>query len=261
MASALGVRMPLFYRLCGAFFLFLSFFINFVAVKVNVIMRTVAIIVAGGSGTRFGAQLPKQFLELGGKPILMRTIQAFDGGSIDIIVTLPVDQMELWHELCQQYAFAVPHRVVPGGETRWHSVKNALDSISDPNGVDIIAVHDGVRPLASAALVGRVLAAARCDGAAIPVVALNDSVRQLVGDMSHALDRSSLRAVQTPQAFEARLLLDAYSLPYEPTFTDDASVVEKFGHHVTLVDGDPINLKITRPMDLALAEYLINHDA
>lgn len=224
-------------------------------------MRTVAIIVAGGSGTRFGAQLPKQFLELGGKPILMRTIQAFDGGSIDIIVTLPVDQMELWHELCQQYAFDVLHRVVPGGETRWHSVKNALDSISDPNGVDIIAVHDGVRPLASAALIARVLDAARRDGAAIPVVALNDSVRQVVGDMSHALDRSSLRAVQTPQAFEARLLLDAYSLPYEPTFTDDASVVEKFGHHVTLVDGDPINLKITRPMDLALAEYLINHDA
>jgi 2-C-methyl-D-erythritol 4-phosphate cytidylyltransferase len=140
-------------------------------------------------------------------------------------------------------------------------VKNALDSIGPIEDVDVIAVHDGVRPLASTALIERVLDAARHDGAAIPVVMLNDSVRQVTGDISHALDRSSLRAVQTPQAFEAKLLLDAYSLPYEPTFTDDASVVERAGHVVTLVEGEPHNLKITRPMDLALAEYLLNHDA
>ena len=224
-------------------------------------MRTIAIIVAGGSGTRFGAQLPKQFLELGGKPILMRTIEAFGDGSFDIIVTLPVDQMSLWKDLCHKYAFIMPHRVVPGGDTRWHSVKNALDSIGPIEDVDVIAVHDGVRPLASTALIERVLEAARHDGAAIPVVMLNDSVRQVTGDISHALDRSSLRAVQTPQAFEAKLLLDAYSLPYEPTFTDDASVAERAGHVVTLVEGEPHNLKITRPMDLALAEYLLNHDA
>lgn len=224
-------------------------------------MRTIAIIVAGGSGTRFGAQLPKQFLELGGKPILMRTIEAFGDGSFDIIVTLPVDQMTLWKDLCHKYAFTMPHRVVPGGDTRWHSVKNALDSIGSIEDVDVIAVHDGVRPLASTALIERVLDAARHDGAAIPVVMLNDSVRQVTGDISHALDRSSLRAVQTPQAFEAKLLMDAYSLPYEPTFTDDASVVERAGHVVTLVEGEPHNLKITRPMDLALAEYLLNHDA
>ena len=224
-------------------------------------MRTIAIIVAGGSGTRFGAQLPKQFLELGGKPILMRTIEAFGDGAFDIIVTLPVDQMSLWKDLCHKYAFTVPHRVVPGGDTRWHSVKNALDSIAPIEDVDVIAVHDGVRPLASTALIKRVLEAARHDGAAIPVVMLNDSVRQVTGDISHALDRSSLRAVQTPQAFEAKLLLDAYSLPYESTFTDDASVVERAGHVVTLVEGEPHNLKITRPMDLALAEYLLNHDA
>lgn len=224
-------------------------------------MRTIAIIVAGGSGTRFGAQLPKQFLELGGKPILMRTIEAFGDRSFDIIVTLPVDQMSLWKDLCYKYAFTMPHRVVPGGDTRWHSVKNALDNIGPIEDVDVIAVHDGVRPLASTALIERVLEAARHDGAAIPVVMLNDSVRQVTGDISHALDRSSLRAVQTPQAFEAKLLLDAYSLPYEPTFTDDASVVERAGHVVTLVEGEPHNLKITRPMDLALAEYLLNHDA
>ncbi len=230
-------------------------------------MRTIAIIVAGGSGTRFGAQLPKQFLELAGRPILMRTIEAFGEScetgdtSLDVIVTLPADQMDLWQQLCEKYAFSLPHRVVAGGETRWHSVKNALAAVGDIADVDVIAVHDGVRPLATAGLIHRVLDAARRDGAAIPVVPLNDSVRQVAGDTSHALDRSSLRAVQTPQAFDARLLLDAYHQPFDPTFTDDASVVERAGHRVTLVDGDPVNLKITRPMDLALAEYLLNQDA
>ena len=227
-------------------------------------MKTVAIIVAGGSGTRFGAELPKQFLELGGKPILMRSIEAFANSgncSVDVIVTLPSDQMDLWQRLCDRYGFGVPHRVVPGGETRWHSVKHALDSMGDVNEVDIIAVHDGVRPMVTADVICRTIAAACRDGAAIPVVALNDSVRQVVGEASHALDRSTLRAVQTPQAFDARLLLDAYSLPYQPTFTDDASVVEQLGHPITLVEGDPHNLKITRPMDLALAEYLLNSNA
>lgn len=229
------------------------------------VMKTVAIIVAGGSGTRFGAQLPKQFLELDGEPILMRTIEAFEealeGAAHDIVVTLPADQMNLWQELCGRYAFVVAHRVVAGGETRWHSVKNALDNIADGTDVDVIAVHDGVRPLATPDLISRVLDAACRDGAAIPVVPLNDSVRQVAGDTSHALDRSSLRAVQTPQAFDARLLLDAYSQPYRPTFTDDASVVECAGHGITLVEGDARNLKITRPMDLALAEYLLNKNA
>ena len=227
-------------------------------------MKTVAIIVAGGSGMRFGAELPKQFLELGGKPILMRSIGAFANSGncpVDVIVTLPSDQMDLWQRLCDRYGFGVPHRVVPGGETRWHSVKHALDSMGDVNEVDIIAVHDGVRPMVTADVICRTIAAARRDGAAIPVVALNDSVRQVVGEASHALDRSTLRAVQTPQAFDARLLLDAYSLPYQPTFTDDASVVEQRGHPITLVEGDPHNLKITRPMDLALAEYLLNSNA
>ena len=227
-------------------------------------MKTLAIIVAGGSGTRFGAQLPKQFLELKGRPILMHTIEAFGhcgDCSFDIVVTLPADQMDLWQQFCHKYGFDVPHRVVPGGETRWHSVKNALDSIVDINDVDIIAVHDGVRPLVTAELIDRTIETARCDGAAIPVVTLNDSVRQVNGEISHALDRSTLRAVQTPQAFDARLLHDAYSLPYQPTFTDDASVVECAGHLVSLVEGDPHNLKITRPMDLALAEYLLNQDA
>lgn len=222
-------------------------------------MRTIAIIVAGGSGTRFGAELPKQFLELGGKPVLMRTIGAFGDGFSEVIVTLPEGQMGLWRELCERYCFAVPHRVVAGGETRWHSVKNALDSIGDISDVDIIAVHDGVRPLVTAEVIGRTVDAARRDGAAIPVVMLNDSVRQVEKGASHALDRSTLRAVQTPQVFDARVLMAAYGQPFESTFTDDASVVERAGHSMTLVEGDPQNLKITRPMDLALAEYLLNN--
>ena len=226
-------------------------------------MKTIAIIVAGGSGTRFGAQVPKQFLELGGEPILMRTIRAFEhalaGIDHEIVVTLPAGQFEQWQALCREHSFDVPHGLVMGGETRWHSVKNALDKLGEPGDGDIIAVHDGVRPLTTAELIRRVLDTACRTGAAIPVVVLNDSVRQLDGDVSRALDRSLLRAVQTPQAFDARLLLDAYGQPFDSTFTDDASVVERAGHAVALVEGDPINLKITRPMDLALAEYLLKN--
>lgn len=228
-------------------------------------MTSIAIIVAGGSGTRFGAQVPKQFLELRGVPILMHTISAFAGnngdGAFDVIVTLPAQQIDLWQDLCLKHGFDVPHRVVPGGDTRWHSVKNALDTINNTADVDVIAVHDGVRPLVAVALIDRVVAAARRDGAAIPVVPLNDSVRQVLGETSHALDRSTLRAVQTPQVFDARLLLTAYSQPYLPMFTDDASVVEQLDRPITLVEGDPQNLKITRPMDLALAEYLLENNA
>ncbi len=225
-------------------------------------MRMIAIIVAGGSGTRMGARLPKQFLTLCGEPILMRTIRAIVASGeepMEVIVTLPADQFGLWQELCEQHGFSLPHRVVAGGPTRWHSVKNALDSIDDPATPGLIAVHDGVRPLVTAGVIARVLAAARRDGAATAVVPLNDSVRQLDGKSSHALERSLLRAVQTPQAFDARLLMEAYSQPFDPAFTDDASVVERMGHSITLVDGDPMNLKITRPMDLALAEYLLDN--
>ena len=228
-------------------------------------MKTIAIIVAGGSGTRFGAQLPKQFLALAGQPILMRSIAAFDEALADadheIVVTLPAGQMDMWRELCDKHGFAVAHRIVPGGETRWHSVKHALDSLSNVGEGDVIAVHDGVRPLVSLDLIRRAIDTARAKGSAIPVVPLNDSVRQIVADgsASSALDRSTLRAVQTPQAFDAHLLIEAYQEDYLPTFTDDASVVEHIGRQVTLIEGETDNLKITRPVDLALAEYIVNH--
>ena len=230
-------------------------------------MRTIAIIVAGGSGTRFGAQLPKQFLDLAGQPVLIRAIAAFDqalaGMDHEIVVTLPTEHAAVWRELCARHGFAVAHRVVNGGATRWHSVKNALDTLPAAALGDVIAVHDGVRPLASIGLIRRAVDTARAKGCAIPVVPLNDSVRQLGADTgaSRALDRSLLRAVQTPQAFAARLLMEAYHAEYQPSFTDDASVVESIGHTVTLIDGETDNLKITRPVDLALAEYIINHHA
>ena len=223
-------------------------------------MKTIAIIVAGGSGTRFGAQVPKQFLELGGKPILMRTIETFGEHCDDIVVTLPADQIGQWLLMCEKYSFVVPHRVVVGGETRWHSVKNALDSIGDVGDRDLIAVHDGVRPLVSDSLILDAIEVALKYGNAIPVVPLNDSVRQKgeKGD-SRALDRSSLVAVQTPQVFKASVLMQAYQQPYDPKFTDDASVVESLGNLIKIIEGDPKNLKITRPMDLVVAEYLLNN--
>lgn len=226
-------------------------------------MRTIAIIVAGGSGTRFGAQVPKQFLELAGKPILMRTIETFWEHFDNLIVTLPADQIGQWQLLCDKYSFTIPHRVVVGGETRWHSVKNALDSIGDVGDVDdrdLIAVHDGVRPLVSDYLIMDAIDIAMQFCTAIPVVPLNDSVRQKdENGNTHALDRSSLFAVQTPQVFRARMLIEAYQQPYDPKFTDDASVVEQQGNFIKLIDGDPRNLKITRPMDLVVAEYLLNN--
>ena len=224
-------------------------------------MKTIAIIVAGGSGSRFGSVMPKQFLNLKGKPMLMLTIEAFDaaldGVEHEIVVTLPGNQMDVWRELCVQHGFVIGHRLVSGGETRWHSVKNALESIQAIDDVDVIAVHDGVRPLATVELISRCVMTARGQGSAVPVIPLNDSVRQINDSGSMALDRSTLRAVQTPQVFDARILMRAYNQPFDSTFTDDASVVERMGHSVILVEGDQHNLKITRPMDLALAEFLL----
>jgi len=227
-------------------------------------MKTIAIIVAGGSGTRFGGSVPKQFVILGGKPVLMCTLEALESAlqstDHELIVTLPEAEMRRWKVLCLEHDFKVAHRVVAGGSTRWESVKHALDSVGSGDGVGVIMVHDGVRPLVSRPLVGRVLQTARQRGSAIPVVSLTDSVRQLGHNgTSVAVDRSLLRAVQTPQAFNAQWLIDAYSRPYQAWFTDDASVVEAAGHVVTLVVGEPDNIKITRPSDLALAQILIRH--
>lgn len=218
--------------------------------------RTGIIIVAGGSGRRMGGPLPKQFHLLDNVPVLVRTIRAFAMALPDapIVAVLPDDYTDYWQNLSAR--FDTPkHRVVTGGAERFHSVRAGLEAL--PDDVELIAIHDGARPLVSTALIRRAVACAAEHGSAIPVVAPADSFRQTDGQTSHIIDRSSLRAVQTPQIFEAALLRRAYTAEYNPAFTDDASVVERSGHPVHLCDGERRNFKITEPDDLIAAEALL----
>ena len=218
-----------------------------------------AIVVAGGSGSRFGGDTPKQFMLLAGQPVLMHTIIRMACVATSVTVVLPEEHIERWRDLCREYAFTEPHEVVAGGMTRFESVKRGLFSLSLSPG-DVVAVHDGVRPLCSTALVERAFATAAAQGSAIPVVEVTDSVRLVMPTgRSSALDRSTLRAVQTPQAFNAFALREAYCVDYSPRFTDDASVMEQAGHEMTLIEGEPSNIKITRPVDLVVAQYILSH--
>ena len=220
-------------------------------------MTRYAIIVAGGSGSRFGSTIPKQFLPLAGLPVLMHTITRFTDAGASVILVLPQAQTAYWHQLCQQYAFILPVTVAAGGDSRFQSVKNALDVITAQTG-DIIAVHDGVRPLVDQEVIDNAYSQAAKHGSAIPAVPVTDSIRETSDDgMSKAIDRSHLVAVQTPQAFDAMMLKQAYDIPYDPAFTDDASVVERTGHAIHLIPGDPCNIKITHPGDIEIAEILL----
>ncbi len=217
-----------------------------------------AIIVAGGSGMRFGSEVPKQFLPLGGKAVLMRTIEKFDQAGATIMVVLPVEHQQMWIDMCKESNFPVTHTVATGGKTRFESVKNGIAAIENLADSDLVAVHDGVRPLASVELINRCYDTALATGSAIPVVNPSDSIRQVMEDgTSRQLLRSSLRAVQTPQTFRAELLKGAYDVDESPLFTDDASVVESAGHQVTLVEGEVTNIKITTPLDMIIAKELI----
>ena len=218
------------------------------------------LIVAGGRGTRMGGPQPKQFLELAGRPVLMHTLEAFDrwDASARFIVVLPEDQIDTWKRLCEAHVFGRIHRVVAGGETRFHSVRNGLGAVAS-NG--LIAVHDGVRPLVAPSVIAACFAAAADGGAAVPVVPVVESVREVDADGgSRPVDRTRLRVVQTPQVFRADVLRAAYCLPYDPRFTDDASVVEASGVAVRLVPGNRENIKLTTPMDLLLAEQLMRRE-
>ena len=218
------------------------------------------LIVAGGRGTRMGGPQPKQFLELAGRPVLMHTLEAFDrwDASAHLIVVLPEDQIDTWKRLCEAHAFDRAHRVVAGGETRFHSVRNGLGAVASDG---LIAVHDGVRPLVAPSVIAACFAAAADGGAAVPVVPMVESVREVDADGgSRPVDRARLRVVQTPQVFRADVLRAAYSLPYDPRFTDDASVVEASGVAVRLVPGNRENIKLTTPMDLLLAEQLMRRE-
>lgn len=215
------------------------------------------IIVAGGKGTRMGTDIPKQFLLINGMPVLMHTLEAFYryNPAIDVTVALPADQLCYWAELCQKYQFNVAHRLVEGGETRFHSVYNALQQIR-PEG--LVAIHDGVRPLVSTETITRCFATAAEKGNAVPVLLSVESIREVTGpDTSKAVDRSKYRMVQTPQVFKTHRLVEAYRQPYTDRFTDDASVVERLGDTIHLVDGNPENIKITNSIDLLLAEAML----
>ena len=218
-------------------------------------MKRYVVIVAGGQGVRMGADRPKQFLEIGGKPILRHTIErflAFDP-SFEVIVVLPSAQKEWWRDYCRQSGFLERYSIVSGGITRFHSVQNALQYVG---GQGLVAVHDGVRPLVSRPLLERIFAAAEEAPAVIPAVPVVESVRRVEDDASVPVNRDGLVLVQTPQVFAADVLKKAYDQPFSPSFTDDASVVEASGVRVHVVPGDRMNLKITTPEDLQFAEGL-----
>lgn len=217
-----------------------------------------AIIVAGGSGTRMLAALPKQFLQLNGLPILMHTLKAFHDtvAKPHLILVLNADYHKLWLKLCRKYNFSLPHQLLKGGETRFHSVKIGLNAVKDTNAV--IAIHDAVRPLTAAAIIDRSYTYAAKHGNAITAVKSRDSIRQIQGDHSVNLLREDIYLVQTPQTFQFPILKSAYDQPYDVKFTDDASVVESAGFKINLIEGSYANIKITFPEDIAIAEAILN---
>ena len=218
-------------------------------------MKRATIIVAGGSGVRMGGDLPKQFLKVGNKPILLHTLETFHrfDPHMCIVIVLPASQLDYWKNLLTQYQCTIPHMVATGGNTRFESVKNGIRLI--PSDTQLIGVHDGVRPFVSNDTLMRCYSNEKT--AIIPVIPLHDSIRQLTENSNIAADRSAYVAVQTPQVFHADLLRKAYTLPYEVHFTDDASVVEAAGGIIELTEGNRENIKITTPFDLLIAESLL----
>ena len=230
-------------------------------------MTDYVIIVAGGKGLRMGSDIPKQFLPVGGKPVLMRTLERFREYSptLQIILVLPKAQQDYWRQLCQQYQFPLPveegvrggsYLLADGGETRFHSVQHGLALIPD-DAEGVVGVHDGVRPFPSIEVIRNCYEAARKHKAVIPVIPVVETVRHLQGEVSVTVPRNDYRLVQTPQCFDIQLLKAANRQPYNDGFTDDASVVEAFGFAITLVEGNRENIKITTPYDLKIAEMLV----
>jgi 2-C-methyl-D-erythritol 4-phosphate cytidylyltransferase len=220
-------------------------------------MKEYAIIVAGGKGTRIQSKLPKQFLPLNGKPILLHTIEAFFRYStnITIIIVLPEDDFEIWNTIVDEHQFKRPVILQKGGATRFQSVKNGLEKIE---GEGLVAVHDGVRPLVSTAIIERSFQLAAEKKTAIAAVNLKESIREGNEQNSEARDRSQYRIIQTPQTFDIRLIKDAYQINEDQRLTDDASVVERSGQLISLFEGSYDNIKITTPEDLIIAEALLN---
>ncbi len=223
-------------------------------------MNKSVIIVAGGSGSRMQSELPKQFIKWCGKPILMHTIQRFVefDSQMQIVLVLPKDQMELWNMLCTEYNFTVGHSVACGGATRFESVKNGLEKISQEC---LVGVHDGVRPLVSAQTLKNCYNTAAKHGCAIPVTDVIESIREVGEFGSKAVARANYKMVQTPQVFFSSKLKATYEQPYRDFFTDDASVYEAAGNTITLTEGNLENIKITTPMDLVVGEVLMHRSS
>ena len=213
----------------------------------------------GGSGSRMQSETPKQFMLLNGKPILMHTIEAFYHSDLkpEIILVLNIDFHAFWENLCAEHQFTIPHTLVKGGLHRFNSVKNGINSIK---GKAIIAIHDAVRPLPSNQLITRSFMAAEEAGNAIAALKSKDSVRQQKGDLSKSLNRDDIYLVQTPQTFRSEILNKAYKQEYRNEFTDDASVVERLGVSINLIEGESQNIKITFPEDILLAEFFLKQN-
>ena len=217
------------------------------------------IIVAGGAGHRMGGSLPKQFMILGNEPILLHTIRAFSQAlpQAEIVVSIAQEYIHLWENLASRFDVP-PHKVVAGGSQRFHSVKNALESLSPT--VERIVVHDAVRPLLSKRLIISLILALDEHQAVIPVISPVDSIREIEHKGSKIVDRTKIRMVQTPQVFQSQILREAYQQEYNPQFTDDASVIEAIGYTVHLIDGEPNNIKITTPIDMLIAQAILDKE-
>lgn len=211
---------------------------------------------AGGSGTRMKQSIPKQFLLLNGRPILMHTIERFEALSDEIIVVLPKNEMQTWKSLCEKFNFSISIKLIDGGKERFYSVQNAIESIEDSEG--IVLVHDGVRPLLSEKLIQHIIDQTQKGLLVIPVYDIQESIRKQENNQNKMVDRRLYKTVQTPQGFHLSKIKKAYQQDYRSEFTDDASVLESIGETITLIEGERFNLKITTPEDLMLAELLIN---
>ena len=221
-------------------------------------MKNYAIIVAGGTGSRMKGEIPKQFMLLNGKPVILYSIEAFYSydPSVQIILVIHPSYLSLWKKLISEFRISIPFKVAEGGQTRFDSVKNGLKLIEDDG---FVAVHDAARPVINAEFLKTLFSAATTHSSAIPVVPLTDTIRIIDGDTSHQQDRTFLRALQTPQVFKISELQRAYTQPYQPGFTDDGSVMEAAGFPLHLSEGRPKNIYITHLQDITVAEALIKN--
>ena len=219
-------------------------------------MKLYALIVAGGSGKRMQTGIPKQYLELAGKPVLMHTLERFKAfdNAIEIITVLPENQLRFWGELQKKYSFDVPHTLVKGGKARFFSVRNGLKFVESPG---LVAIHDGVRPFVSVDTIKKCFETAEKLGNAIPVISPSDTLRMISGEENKTINRLQVKQVQTPQVFNTDLIKNAYLQEYMPEFTDDATVLERTGVKINLVDGNRENIKITNPEDLVISTALL----